>query len=209
MLNRIFIINELILILGIDVFNAKSIVDGLDDVTIKHIMGTYELSELFGTYLNLTKIEIRDLMHGALLHDIGKSIIPKDILLKKGKLNDKEFEVMKSHVLNFKTLLDVTNLNDNVKDIIFQHHEKVDGSGYPYNLKGEEINKLARIFSLIDVYDALVSVRPYKRALSLNETLELINNGLGCHFDRELGTKFMTFICCYTFVNDNNMETII
>ena len=202
--NKIELINELINDFNIDVITVKSIISKLDNFTIRHIIGTRNLSKSFGDYLSLTDNEIKDLMNGALLHDIGKVIVPKEILLKNGCLDDKEFKVMKDHVINAKILLGELDLNKNISDVIYQHHEKIDGSGYPYNLCGNDINRLAKIFSLIDVYDALINERPYKKAFSKFETLNIISNGLGNHFDAELGAKFISFINYCTF--DKNRE---
>lgn len=126
------------------------------------------------------------LIKGALLHDVGKLGIRDHVLLKPGKLTDEEFETMKGHVSHG---LDITNraqwLHD-ANDIVGGHHEKFDGAGYPAGLVGEDIPIGARIFAIADVFDALSSERPYKKPLSLKETLATMSRGRGSHFEPAL-----------------------
>lgn len=178
-----------------DIFSeVRSKIKDINDETATHLYRTYMLAREFGEFLNLTNTEISNLGDGAVLHDLGKYEIPQEVLYKKGKLTDDEFSIMKSHVLKATTVLDMDVLDKNIVDIILQHHERPDGKGYPYGLKSENINKLAKIFSLIDVYDALTTDRVYKKALSIDETLTLINKGLGTQFDKEIGLKFVDFV---------------
>lgn len=174
--------------------NVRNKINSINDETATHMYRTSKLAREFGVFLNLNDTEISNLADGALLHDLGKYEIPQEVLYKKGKLNDEEFSVMKSHVLKAIVVLDMEKLNKDIVDIILQHHERPDGKGYPYGLKSENINKLAKIFSLIDVFDALTTERVYKKALSLDETFTLINKGLGTQFDKEIGLKFMDFV---------------
>jgi len=126
---------------------------------------------------------IRTLIKGAFLHDVGKIGIRDRILLKPGRLEPDEFEIMKMHV---KHGLDIVNnchwLRD-AAEVVGNHHEKFDGSGYYQALKGEEIPLTARIFAIVDVFDALTSERPYKAPLSLEEALTILQSGAGKHFD--------------------------
>ena len=138
----------------------------------------------------ITDTYVRDLIHSAPLHDIGKVGIPDSILLKPGKLTPGEWEIMKTHAeLGATTLQSVIvekrgqSYLEMSRDIAWCHHEKWDGSGYPRQLKGEEIPLSARILALADVYDALTSVRPYKEAWTHEEALAWIVEGRGAHFD--------------------------
>lgn len=140
--------------------------------------------------LGLSDKAISELVVGAFLHDVGKIGIPDHILLKPGKLTTEEFEVMKTH-----TLLGVEIVADNpwlagAAQTIRHHHERHDGSGYPDALSGQEIPLNARIFALVDVFDALTSVRPYKPALSLSETLAIMQREAGSHFDPKIYEVF-------------------
>ncbi len=135
-----------------------------------------------------------DLVHvrrGALLHDIGKMGIPDNILLKPGPLTEEEWQIMRRHPwLAYKMLLPIDYLRPAL-DIPYCHHEKWDGSGYPRRLKGEQIPLAARIFAVIDVYDALTSDRPYRKAWSEEDTLTLIKKDSGSHFDPKVVEVFL------------------
>lgn len=166
------------------------IVEYRDDDTGQHLERTkaymkllaIELQSKYPEELNTCKIEL--LSQSAILHDIGKVGIPDSILLKKGKLTDEEFEEMKFHTIKGRDMIiDIENTygdNDflNIAKIIAEyHHEKWDGSGYPYGLKGSEIPLFARMMAIIDVYDALTNERPYKRAFTHEEASKIIING--------------------------------
>lgn len=140
--------------------------------------------------IGLPRGEIADLVTGAFLHDIGKIGIPDSILLKPGKLTDDEFQIMKTHAL-----LGVDIVADNpwltgAAQTIRHHHERYDGTGYPDKLVAEEIPRIARIFAVVDVFDALTSERPYKIPMALAEALEIIERDSGRHFDPMVVTKF-------------------
>jgi len=133
--------------------------------------------------MELPKREIADLVAGAFLHDVGKIGIPDSILLKPGKLTDDEFRIMKTHVL-----LGIEIVADNqwlfgASSTIRHHHERFDGMGYPDGLAGEAIPRIARIFAVVDVFDALTSERPYRRPMGLTETLAIVESDSGRHFD--------------------------
>jgi HD-GYP domain-containing protein (c-di-GMP phosphodiesterase class II) len=135
---------------------------------------------------------IRTLIKGAFLHDVGKIGIRDNVLLKKGRLETDEFEIMKTHVQHG---LDIVNKCRWLKDageVVGNHHEKFDGTGYLKGLKGEEIPLSARIFSIVDVFDALTSERPYKSAFSLDESVEILQKGKGSQFDPKLLELFGT-----------------
>ncbi len=133
------------------------------------------------------------------LHDIGKVGIPDYILLKPGLLNDKEFNIMKSHTLiGANTLMDTYKKAPQAKylkvaaEIARHHHEKYDGSGYPDGLKGDNIDLSCRIFALVDVYDALVSKRPYKEPFAHDRAKSIIIDGKGTHFDPMVVEAFLS-----------------
>lgn len=127
--------------------------------------------------------ELAHIRRGALLHDIGKMGVPDHILLKPGKLTDEEWVIMQKHpVYAYELLFPITYLRPAL-DIPYCHHEKWDGTGYPRGLKGEQIPLAARIFAIVDVYDALTSDRPYRKAWSKERTIEHIRSLVGTHFD--------------------------
>ncbi|MEJ5183824.1 MAG: HD domain-containing phosphohydrolase [Rectinemataceae bacterium] len=135
---------------------------------------------------------LRKLRYGALLHDIGKIGIPDSVLNKPGLLSEEEMAIMKQHPLIAKDMLSGIPLLSDCMDIPVYHHERYDGSGYPYGLKGEEIPLAARYFAIIDVYDALTSDRPYRRALTKEQAVEQIRSMAGTHFDPELARRFLS-----------------
>jgi HD-GYP domain-containing protein (c-di-GMP phosphodiesterase class II) len=140
--------------------------------------------------VRLPREQIQSLIKGALLHDVGKLGIRDNILLKPGGLTDDEFTVMKTHVDHGMQLTDrVTWLKD-AQAVVGGHHEKYDGAGYPAGLKGEAIPLAARIFAITDVFDALTSRRPYKEPLSYDETMQILDDGRGSHFDPSLLDAF-------------------
>ena len=138
-------------------------------------------------------------LKSALLHDVGKIKIRDDILLKKTKLSDEEYADMMLHVLYGRMILESlqakvpnqTFLNY-AKIVSYSHHEKWDGTGYPDNLKGDSIPLQARMMALADVYDALISERPYKKPFSHDEAMQIISKGRGTHFDPELTDLFIS-----------------
>ena len=135
-----------------------------------------------------------DLVHirrGALLHDIGKMGVPDAILLKPGPLTDEEWVAMKKHPRFAYDMLSPIQYLHAALDIPYCHHEKWDGSGYPRGLKGEQIPLAARIFAVIDVWDALTSDRPYRHAWTRDKTLEHIRAGAGTHFDPAIVEMFI------------------
>jgi HD-GYP domain-containing protein (c-di-GMP phosphodiesterase class II) len=134
---------------------------------------------------------LRGLILGAFLHDVGKIGIPDPVLLKPGRLDAAEFEIMRSHVGLGEEIIAKSDWLRPARDVVAGHHEKFDGSGYPLGLKGEAIPLNARIFAIVDVFDALTSRRPYKDPLSLEASLEIIRTGAGTHFDPRLVEHFL------------------
>ena len=133
--------------------------------------------------MGLPDEQIRSIIKGAFLHDVGKIGISDNILLKPGKLTDEEYEIMKGHVSHGIEVIENSEWLEDAKDIVGYHHEKFDGTGYGHGLKGEEIPIRARIFAIADVFDALTSRRPYKEPMSYEETMEILEEGRGTHFD--------------------------
>ncbi|MCL1808025.1 MAG: response regulator [Oscillospiraceae bacterium] len=143
--------------------------------------------------------DVESFLQAAVLHDVGKIKIRDDVLLKRGRLTDEEFETLKTHPLHGKLLLESLPYSESNQDflqcaidIAYMHHEKWDGSGYPIGLKGEEIPLRVRMLMIVDVYDALVSERPYKKAFSHDEAMRIIYERRGSQFDPGLTDLFMS-----------------
>ena len=133
-----------------------------------------KLAQGFGEYLNLSPVEISDLILASHLHDIGTVAIPDAVMMKQGKLNEEERELIKNHVLIGEEICKPMQNRRGIAQIIRHHHERWDGSGYPDGLIGESIPKLAQIFQILDIYEALTSHRPYKQPYSNQEALNII-----------------------------------
>lgn len=146
--------------------------------------------ELAGT-LGIPECDLAHVRRGALLHDIGKVGVPDAILLKPGSLTDEEWGVMRRHPEYARTFLSQIEYLEPALDIPYCHHERWNGSGYPQGLKGEEIPLAARIFAVIDVFDALTSDRPYRKAWTREEALEHIKKQAGTHFDPQVVDAFL------------------
>jgi HD-GYP domain-containing protein (c-di-GMP phosphodiesterase class II)/ABC-type amino acid transport substrate-binding protein len=153
-----------------------SIAEEYDDITGKHIYRVAEFSKFIAEKLNLDKKLINDIYTYSPLHDIGKLLIDKSILLKEGPLNENEWEEMKKHTIYGAKILDDPYFSI-AKNIALYHHEKYNGEGYPYGLKGDEIPIEAQIVALADVYDALRSNRTYKKGFSHEIAVEIILKG--------------------------------
>ncbi|GEM47111.1 hypothetical protein DC3_27460 [Deinococcus cellulosilyticus NBRC 106333 = KACC 11606] len=130
---------------------------------LEHSERTMHLAEWLGREVGLSEPELKYLRWGALLHDIGKLGIPQDILSKPMHLSEEEFLVMQKHTEYGMNWMEALDFLGPAREVIYYHHEKWDGTGYPLQLRREEIPYLARIFSVVDVYDALTSNRPYRK----------------------------------------------
>lgn len=162
-----------------------------DKETEGHTLRVTKLSEQLGTIMG---VEVEDLVYmrrGALLHDIGKLGVPDSILLKPAKLTDEEWTIMRQHPQYAYDMIQPIEYLRPALDIPLCHHEKWDGSGYPRGLKGEEIPLVARIFAVVDVWDALISDRPYRPAWDKEKALTYIKEQSGKHFDPYVVENFL------------------
>ena len=138
----------------------------------------------------LTKAQAADIVEAAKLHDIGKVAMPDNVLLKPGRLTEEEFEIIKTHPVHGARLLDAAveklgddNLLREARNIAYAHHEKWNGTGYPRKLSGADIPLSARIAAIADVFDALTSTRPYKKAFANKDAFQILYGDAGTHFD--------------------------
>ncbi|THF70340.1 diguanylate cyclase [Deinococcus sp. Arct2-2] len=163
-----------------------------DFETHGHTERVVRLAVEFGHRLGLKDEEMEGLRQGAYLHDIGKLAIPDSVLLKPGKLDADEWTLMQAHsAIGAELISRIPTIPTGAKNVIRHHHERWDGTGYPDGLSGEAIPLVARLFSLVDVYDALVSMRPYKRAWTHQEAYVEIRRQAGTQFDPALVDVFL------------------
>ena len=165
-----------------------------DNETMGHSARVAALTLELASALSIDERDMDDLRRGALLHDIGKMGIPDSILLKPGRLTAKEMEMMRNHPVFARELLNQINFLRPAMAIPSFHHEKWDGSGYPNGLVGKEIPIGARIFAVIDVWDALTSDRPYRKAWSKKKALQYIQDNAGVHFDPQVVNAFLDIV---------------
>lgn len=164
----------------------KALVQALetrDYETHGHSERVVTFSLRLGYELGLDKDALRDLELGALMHDIGKIGVPDAVLRKPAKLNDEEWEKMKLHPLHGQKILRNISFLQGATRIVAQHHEKWDGTGYPFGLRGEDIDIGARIFSVVDAFDAIISDRVYRKGRPYKEALEELEKHSGTQFD--------------------------
>lgn len=158
-------------------------IDGRDESTRGHCDRLVRYSLAVGKELGLDDEQLKNLAYGSLLHDVGKVSIRDGILMKDGPLTLEEYEQMKEHTIFGWELIQPMRLMADVAKIVRHHHERFNGKGYPDGLAGEQIPLTARILGLVDVFDALTTVRPYKHAFDLEYSLDIIRGENGKHFD--------------------------
>lgn len=169
-----------------------------DSYTYSHSLYVGILSVLIGRYIGLSTSKLNDLALCGLLHDIGKTDIPIEITNKPGPLSNEEYEVMKQHPsLSYNKLCDCTSISQAVLQGIQTHHEKYDGSGYPFGLAGENIPLYGRILAIADVYDALSATRPYRKAWNPRKIFDYLTSCCNSHFDPELLSAFFQCVSAY------------
>lgn len=188
---------EYIIDLG-DVNKSLNDIKTFDNYTYVHSLDTCIMTSFLGLSAGLNEASLKDLGLGAILHDIGKTKIPTKILNKEGKLTDDEFKEIKKHpVYGAEILKKNISIPDSIINMVEQHHERVDGKGYPYGLSGNRISKSAKIICICDVYDAISNDRCYRKKFSPNDAYELILSGTGTSFDMNIVQKFRDTFAIY------------
>lgn len=170
-----------------------------DNYTFGHSVNVCILSTITGLQLGYDIAKLKNLALGALLHDAGKALVPLELLNKPGRLTDEEMTVMRKHSeIGFDILrAQLAQVPLPAAHVAFQHHEKMDGSGYPRGLKGEAIHEYAKIAAIADVYDALTADRPYRERMPAHEAYELVVALANSHFDTNILTTFLSNVAVY------------
>ncbi|MEW5829084.1 MAG: HD-GYP domain-containing protein, partial [Chloroflexota bacterium] len=165
-----------------------------DKETQGHTRRVTDLTVRLARLIGVPDQELVHIRRGVLLHDIGKMGIPDNILNKPGELTEEEWEIMRQHPRYAHDLITPISYLRSAEDIPYCHHEKWDGSGYPRGLKGYDIPLAARIFAVIDVWDALTSDRPYRGAWSREQAIQYLRDESGKHFDPVIVEQFLKMI---------------
>ena len=195
-----------------DVLSGLNSIKSFDNYTFEHSVDTAVLSIIIAKRLFLDKDKLRQIAIGEFLHDIGKIFIDEKIINKPGKLTEEEYEKVKQHTTyGYELLKDIDNIGEASKHIPYQHHERQDGKGYPRGLKGsnkidiggigyteqDKMIMIAEIAAIADFYDACISDRPYRKGLLPDFVYELIKEGSGTQFNRELVDCFLSIMPKY------------
>jgi HD-GYP domain-containing protein (c-di-GMP phosphodiesterase class II) len=159
-----------------------------DFLTFTHITNVASYGVIFAERLGLCKPnEFEPLAKAAILHDIGKRFIPASILQKPAKLDPDERAIIETHPQRgYEELCSRNDMTTEQLMIVYQHHERFDGKGYPVGFKGEEIHPWARMLAVVDVFDAMTGARPYRRPATVAEAMDYICKSAGTHFDPEM-----------------------
>ena len=165
-----------------------------DRETEGHTQRVTDLTMIFAKAVGFSEADLEHVRRGALLHDVGKLGIPDSILHKADKLSAEEWQIMRQHPVYAYQWLSSIDFLEPALSIPYSHHEKWDGSGYPLGKKGTEIPITARLFAIVDVWDALCSDRPYRQAMSKADALEYIRSQSGIHFDPDLTKIFIDLV---------------
>jgi HD-GYP domain-containing protein (c-di-GMP phosphodiesterase class II) len=169
-----------------------------DNYTYTHAINCAVLAVAFGRHLGMAAGDLRDIAYGTLLYDIGKMRLPQGLLVKPGRLTDEEFQLLKSHVDHSVALMQQTKgVSAGAIDLALTHHERFDGSGYPKRLYGQNIPVFGRMAAIVDCYEAVITDRPYARAISSQEAIRKIYEWRGIDFQEELVEQFIQCLGVY------------
>ncbi len=169
-----------------------------DAYLMEHSMNVAILLANFGRYLGLERNVLKELTLGGLLHDVGKIMTPDEVLNKLGKLTDEEFGVMRQHVVHsYDILSNTAGITPTMLEVAANHHERLDGTGYPQRLKGEQLSLYTRMSGIVDVYDAVTADRVYKQGMQPTQAFRVLLKGIDQHFDAGLVTKFIKCMGVY------------
>lgn len=173
--------------------SLSSLMAANDSYTVHHQNNVAVIARLIGQKMALSAFEVEGIRIAAQVHDIGKCAIPRELLSKYGKINTEEFALIKTHAQRADEILADIDFPWPILDMVLQHHERMDGSGYPKGLAGEQICLGARILAVADVTDAMMNPRPYRKALGLQAVIdELTTNSQ--RYDKNVSDAFMQVI---------------
>lgn len=158
-----------------DLFTYLRSLKNADDYTYTHCINVSVLCNLFGKWIGMSSESLKDITIAGMLHDIGKIKVDKNLLNKKEKLTDEEFEEIKKHATyGYEMVVNNSSINGRIKMAVLMHHEKVDGSGYPFQMKGKDIDDFAKIVCICDIFDAMITDRPYRDKICPFEVIKTL-----------------------------------
>jgi len=169
-----------------------------DDYLVEHSLNVSILMTIFCKHMNVERKIMEDLALGAFLHDIGKVLVPNEVLNKPGKFTDEEYTIMKTHVLlGVKVLEETPNIPDIVMTVVKEHHERINGKGYPYNLSLDQISQYGRMIAIVDSYDAMTAERVYKAGMHPIKAFKILVAESPNSYDSELVEQFIQCLGLY------------
>ncbi|MBQ0724982.1 MAG: HD-GYP domain-containing protein [Cycloclasticus sp.] len=186
-----------------------------DEYTAQHSLNVCMLSIVLGRHIGLTDQELKNVGLCGMMHDMGKMLIPDNILNKPGELDDAEMAIMKTHTtLGAELLKSSDNMFYGAIETALTHHERIRGQGYPHGLKDADVSYYSNIVSIVDTYDALISDKPYKKGMTHLEATQVIYQQAGDQFDRILAAKFIESLGvfppgCYVQLSDNQIALVL
>jgi len=181
-----------------DALSCMSRIRMKDEYLVEHSLNVSILMTIFAKHLKLEKNIIEQLALGAFLHDVGKILVPSKILNKPGKLTAEEYEIMKNHVtLGMQVLTELPGISPIVKSIVGEHHERLDGNGYPSKLANEQISEFGRMIAIVDSYDAMTAERVYKAGMHPIKAFKILVKDTTNGYDEELVDKFIQCLGVY------------
>ena len=181
-----------------DYIHDMETIKAYDENTFEHCINVAITAVTMGIGLGYNYYRLKNLAVGSLMHDIGKQFVPLEIISKKDKLTDEEMEAIKEHpTYGYRILTRETSIYSSTREIVHQHHENWDGSGYPRGLKEDEIYELAMVTHLCDVFDALISVRSYKEAFSYQTAIDIVREGDEKMFQPGMVDAFFRYVPIY------------
>lgn len=181
-----------------DYIHDMETIKAYDENTLEHCINVAICAVTLGIGMGYNFYRLKNLAVGSMLHDVGKQMVPIEIINKKGRLTNEEMDIVKKHPdYGYQILSQEINVFSSTREIVHQHHENWDGSGYPRGLHDEQIYELAMITHICDVYDALISKRSYKEAFSYQTAIDIVKNGNNTMFRPDVTEAFFRYVPIY------------
>ena len=182
----------------------SAVIEIKDPYTYNHQLRVSKLAVILANEIGLEQDRVKAVERAAILHDLGKLKVPTELLIKPTKLDQEEFELIKKHPITSYNMLSNIEFDQPITDMILQHHEKLDGSGYPYGLEEDEILLESKILAIADIVEAVSSHRPYRPALGMDKAYEILEDEKGIKLDYEISN-----LCQNLLKNNRNVINLL